>query len=50
MTQKEPAEKRETNKSYVSRIENNSSKFQLCDINKKYSARHGGQLKLTHPL
>jgi HTH-type transcriptional regulator/antitoxin HipB len=35
MTQKTQAEKRETNKSYISRIENNSSQIQICDIKKK---------------
>ena len=47
MTQKEPAEKRETNKSYVSRIENNSTKIQFCDINKNYSAGTGKLLKIN---
>jgi HTH-type transcriptional regulator / antitoxin HipB len=47
MTQQELAEKCGTNKSYISRIENNSSDIRLSTLMKIVQKGLGGQLKLT---
>ena len=47
MTQEELAEKCGTNKSYVSRIENNSSDIRLSTLMKIIQTGLGGHLKLT---
>jgi len=47
MTQEELAEKCGTNKSYISRIENNSSDIRLSTLMKIIQQGLGGQLKLT---
>jgi HTH-type transcriptional regulator/antitoxin HipB len=50
MTQEELAEKCGTNKSYISRIENNSSDIRLSTLMKIIQQGLGGQLKLTIQL
>ena len=50
MTQKELAEKCGTNKSYISRIENNSSDIRLSTLMKIIQKGLGGHLKLTLQL
>jgi DNA-binding XRE family transcriptional regulator len=50
MTQEELAEKCGTNKSYISRIENNSSDIRLSTLMKIIQQGLGGQLKLTLQL
>jgi len=50
MTQEELAEKCGTNKSYISRIENNSSDIRLSTLMKIIQKGLGGQLKLTIQL
>jgi len=50
MTQKELAEKCGTNKSYISRIENNSSDIRLSTLMKIIQQGLGGHLKLTLQL
>ena len=50
MTQEELAEKCGTNKSYISRIENNSSDIRLSTLMKIIQTGLGGQLKLTLQL
>lgn len=47
MTQEELAEKCGTNKSYISRIENNASDIRLSTLMKIIQTGLGGQLKLT---
>ena len=47
MTQAELAEKCGTNKSYISRIENNASDIRLSTLMKIIQTGLGGQLKLT---
>jgi transcriptional regulator with XRE-family HTH domain len=47
MTQEELAEKCGTNKSYISRIENNASDIRLSTLMKIIQQGLGGQLKLT---
>jgi HTH-type transcriptional regulator / antitoxin HipB len=47
MTQDELAEKCGTNKSYISRIENNSSDIRLSTLLKIVNKGLGGRLKLT---
>jgi DNA-binding XRE family transcriptional regulator len=47
MTQEELAEKCGTNKSYISRIENNSSDIRLSTLLKIIQKGLGGHLKLT---
>ena len=47
MTQEELAEKCGTNKSYISRIENNSSDIRLSTLMKIIQKGLGGHLKLT---
>ena len=50
MTQEELANKCGTNKSYISRIENNSSDIRLSTLMKIIQQGLGGQLKLTLQL
>jgi len=50
MTQEELAEKCGTNKSYISRIENNSSDIRLSTLMKIIQHGLGGHLKLTLQL
>ena len=50
MTQKELAEKCGTNKSYISRIENNASDIRLSTLMKIIQTGLGGHLKLTLQL
>lgn len=50
MTQEELAEKCGTNKSYISRIENNASDIRLSTLMKIIQKGLGGQLKLTLQL
>ena len=50
MTQEELAEKCGTNKSYISRIENNSSDIRLSTLMKIIQTGLGGHLKLTLEL
>ncbi|MCC6690791.1 MAG: helix-turn-helix transcriptional regulator [Bacteroidia bacterium] len=50
MTQEELAEKCGTNKSYISRIENNSSDIRLSTLMKIIRQGLGGHLKLTLQL
>lgn len=50
MTQEELAQKCGTNKSYISRIENNSSDIRLSTLMKIIQQGLGGQLKLTLQL
>ena len=50
MTQQELAEKCGTNKSYISRIENNASDIRLSTLMKIIQQGLGGQLKLTLKL
>ena len=47
MTQEELAEKCGTNKSYISRIENNASDIRLSTLMKIIQTGLGGQLKLS---
>jgi len=47
MTREELAEKCGTNKSYISRIENNTSDIKLSTLMKIIQTGLGGQLKLT---
>jgi DNA-binding XRE family transcriptional regulator len=47
MTQEELAEKCDTNKSYISRIENNASDIRLSTLMKIIQQGLGGHLKLT---
>lgn len=47
MTQEELAEKCGTNKSYISRIENNASDIRLSTLMKIIRTGFGGHLKLT---
>ena len=47
LTQEQLAEKCGTNKSYISRIENNSSDIRLSTLMKIIQKGFGGQLKLT---
>jgi DNA-binding XRE family transcriptional regulator len=47
MTQEELAEKCGTNKSYISRIENNASDIRLSTLMKIVQTGLGGRLKLT---
>jgi DNA-binding XRE family transcriptional regulator len=47
LTQEELAKKCGTNKSYISRIENNSSDIRLSTLMKIVQTGLGGQLKLT---
>lgn len=47
MTQEELAEKCGTNKSYISRIENNSSDIRLSTLMRIIQKGFGGQIKLT---
>jgi DNA-binding XRE family transcriptional regulator len=47
MTQQELAEKCGTNKSYISRIENNASDIRLSTLMKIIQTGLGGQLKLS---
>ena len=50
MTQEELAEKCGTNKSYISRIENNASDIRLSTLMKIIQTGLGGRLKLTLDL
>ena len=50
MTQEELAEKCGTNKSYISRIENNASDIRLSTLMKIIQTGLGGHLKLTIDL
>ena len=50
MTQEELAEKCRTNKSYISRIENNASDIRLSTLMKMIRTGFGGHLKLTLQL
>jgi len=50
MTQEELAEKCGTNKSYISRIENNASDIRLSTLMKIIQTGLGGHLKLTLEL
>jgi len=50
MTQEELAEKCGTNKSYISRIENNASDIRLSTLMKIIQVGFGGHLKLTLQL
>jgi DNA-binding XRE family transcriptional regulator len=50
MTQEELAEKCGTNKSYISRIENNASDIRLSTLMKIIQTGLGGRLKLTLQL
>lgn len=50
MTQEELAEKCGTNKSYISRIENNASDIRLSTLMKIIQQGFGGHLKLTLEL
>jgi len=50
LTQEELAERCGTNKSYISRIENNSSDIRLSTLMKIVQQGLGGQLKLTLQL
>jgi len=50
MTQEELAEKCGTNKSYISRIENNASDIRLSTLMKIIQQGFGGHLKLTLQL
>ena len=50
MTQEELAEKCGTNKSYISRIENNASDIRLSTLMKIIQTGLGGHLKLTLQL
>lgn len=50
MTQEELAEKCGTNKSYISRIENNASDIRLSTLMKIVQTGFGGQLKLKLEL
>jgi transcriptional regulator with XRE-family HTH domain len=50
MTQQELAEKCGTNKSYISRIENNESDIRLSTLLKIVQQGFGGHLKLTLEL
>jgi DNA-binding XRE family transcriptional regulator len=50
MTQEELAEKCGTNKSYISRIENNASDIRLSTLMKIIQQGLGGHLKLTLQL
>ena len=50
MTQEQLAEKCGTNKSYISRIENNASDIRLSTLMKIIQTGLGGQLKLTLQL
>ena len=50
MTQEELAAKCGTNKSYISRIENNASDIRLSTLMKIIQTGFGGQLKLTLQL
>ena len=50
MTQEELAEKCGTNKSYISRIENNGSDIRLSTLMKIVQTGFGGHLKLTLQL
>jgi len=50
MTQEELAEKCGTNKSYISRIENDASDIRLSTLMKIIQTGLGGQLKLTLQL
>ncbi len=50
MTQEELAEKCGTNKSYISRIENNASDIRLSTLMKIIRTGFGGHLKLTLQL
>lgn len=50
MTQEELAEKCGTNKSYISRIENNASDIRLSTLMKIIQDGFGGRLKLTLEL
>jgi len=50
MTQEELANKCGTNKSYISRIENNASDIRLSTLMKIIQQGRGGQLKLTLEL
>ncbi len=50
MTQEQLAEKCGTNKSYISRIENNASDIRLSTLMKIIRTGFGGQLKLTLQL
>ena len=50
MTQEELAEKCGTNKSYISRIENNASDIRLSTLMKIIQTGLGGHLKLTLKL
>ncbi len=50
MTQAELAEKCGTNKSYISRIENNASDIRLSTLMKIIQTGFGGHLKLTLQL
>jgi predicted transcriptional regulator len=50
MTQEELADKCGTNKSYISRIENNSSDIRLSTLMKIIQQGLGGHLKLTLEL
>lgn len=50
MTQEELAEKCGTNKSYISRIENNASDIRLSTLMKIVQTGLGGHLKLTLQL
>ena len=50
MTQEELAEKCGTNKSYISRIENNASDIRLSTLMKIVQNGFGGHLKLTLQL
>ncbi len=50
LTQEELADKCGTNKSYISRIENNSSDIRLSTLMKIIQQGLGGQLKLTLQL
>ncbi|MFN8308721.1 MAG: helix-turn-helix transcriptional regulator [Chitinophagales bacterium] len=50
MTQEELAEKCGTNKSYISRIENNATDIRLSTLMKIIQTGFGGQLKLTLQL
>lgn len=50
MTQEELAEKCGTNKSYISRIENNASDLRLSTLMKIVQTGFGGQLKLKLEL
>ena len=50
MTQEQLAEKCGTNKSYISRIENNASDIRLSTLMKIIQTGFGGHLKLTLKL